>query len=517
MLRLISAGFAISFALAMTTPSPAVAQNTPITIHADRILDGRGGSSDNATITVFNGRIIGAGGLGRGGRGGRGRFGGVPDTSATYDLSGITLLPGLIDAHAHVAWVFNDSGRLHTGRDGESAAEVTQEMRDNALATLLGGVTTIQSPGDPLDQPLRDAIARGDVPGPRILTSLQPFSNPRLSPDSLRALVRQHKAQDADFIKIFASGSIRDGGQQTMSDAQLQALCGEARKVGLRTLVHAHSSPSVEAAINAGCTQIEHGLFATDADLKLMADKGIYFDPQCSLVFRNYLQNRSKYQGIGNYNDDGFAAMQKVLQPAVDLVKRALATPNLKVVFGTDAVAGSHGRNTDELLCRVRQAGQDPMQAIVSATSLAAQAIGMGETIGTIAPGYEADIIGVRGDPSVNITALQHVEFVMKGGKVYRNIAKATAPDTAAVLTHWLGMTGPDVPVSFDFARGGTVAVIAEPGEAASTAHYAFTPEGKLSITFADGTAKTYRVLIDGSLLTLDQDNGPRFIFRRAP
>lgn len=508
---------AASFTVVMT--ASAAAQRTPITIRADRLLDGRGGAVDNATIAIIDGRIVRVGGEGMRGRGRFGRFGrgARGGQSVTYDLSGLTVLPGLIDSHAHVAWVFNDSGRLHTRRDGESPQEVAEEMRENALATLLDGVTTIQSPGDPRDQPLRDAIARGDVPGPRILTSLQPFTNPRLSPDSLRALVRERKAQDADFIKIFASGSIRDGGQQTMSEAQLQALCGEAKAVGLRTLVHAHSSASVEAAVNAGCGQIEHGLFATDSDLKLMAARGVYFDPQCSLVFRNYLQNRSKYQGIGNYNDAGFAAMQKVLPLAVDLFKRAIATPNLKVVFGTDAVAGSHGRNVDDLLCRVRQAGQPPMDAIVSATSLAAQAMGMGDQIGTLAPGYDADLIATRGDPSVDITALQRVVFVMKGGKVFLNLTDAAAPDSTAVLTHWLGMTGPDVPVSFDFGTGGAMHVIAEPGDSAAPAHYAFTPDGQLTITFADSTEKEYGYRVDGPLLILDQVNGPRLIFRHAP
>jgi imidazolonepropionase-like amidohydrolase len=491
------------------------AQNTPVTIRADRIIDGRGGTSDDATITVFNGRIVGVGALGRGR--GRGRFGGGGDAAPTYDLSGLTILPGLIDSHAHVAWYFDAAGRLHTARDGDTPAMVATAMEDNALATLLGGVTTIQSPGDQRDQALRDAIDRGDVAGPRILTSLEPFENPRLTPDSMRTLVRQHKAQDADFIKIFASASIRDGGKQTMSDAQLQALCGEAKAARLRTLVHAHSSESVEAAVNAGCTQIEHGLFATDADLKLMADKGVYFDPQCSLVFRNYLQNRKKYEGIGNYNDEGFAAMQKVLQPAVELFKRALATPNLNIVFGTDAVAGSHGRNTDELLCRVRQAGQSPMAAIVSATSLAAKAMGLGESVGTLAPGYQADLIAVRGDPSVDITALQHVEFVMRDGKVYRNLVNAKPQDSTKVLAHWLGMSGPDVPVSYDFARSGTVAVVAEPGDSAVTAHFAFVPDGRLTITYDDSTVKTFRYLLDGRLLTLDQNSGPRYIFRRAP
>ena len=503
---------AIVLTLTAAMLRPATAQTTPVTIRADRMLDGRGGSSDDATITIFNGRIL------RVGSGGRGRFGrGLANAPVTYDLSGLTILPGLIDSHAHVAWFFDREGRLHTARDGESAADVDTAMQDNALATLLGGVTTIQSPGDPLDRALRDAIARGDVPGPRILTSLMPFENPRLSPDSMRVLVRRRKADDADFIKIFASASIRDGGKQTMSDAQLQALCGEAKAAGLRTLVHAHSSASVEAAVNAGCTQIEHGLFATDSDLELMADRGVYFDPQCSLVFRNYLQNRARYEGIGNYNEAGFAAMQKVLPDAVRLIKRALATPRLKMVFGTDAVAGAHGRNVDDLICRVRQAAEDPMRAIVEATSQAAAALGMGERIGTLAPGYEADLIATRGDPSVDITALHRVEFVMKGGKVYRNLTTAAPPDSQAVIAHWLGMTGPEVPVSYDFAPGGAMRVIAEPGEAPANAHYAFVPGGRVSITFADGTVKTYRYLIDGPLLTLDEENGPRLIFRRAP
>lgn len=513
-----AAAVPLAFTLLAAMPAPTAAQSTPITIRADRILDGRGGSSDNGTITILNGRILRAGDFGRGGRGARGRFGrGGADTPVTYDLTGLTVLPGLIDSHAHVAWYFDRDGRLHTARDGDTEADVTAAMQENALATLLGGVTTLQSPGDRRDKALRDAIARGDVPGPRILTSLQPFSNARLSPDSMRALIRQHKADDADFIKIFASASIRDGGKQTMSDEQLQALCGEARRAGLRTLVHAHSSASVEAAVNAGCTQIEHGLFATDADLKLMADRGVYFDPQCSLVFRNYLQNRARYQGIGNYNDEGFAAMQKVLPDAVTLIRRAIATPGLKVLFGTDAVAGSDGRNVDELICRVRQAGQDPMQAIVSATSLAAQALGMGESIGTLAPGYEADLIATRGDPSVDITALHRVEFVMKGGKVYRNLTAAAPADSQAVVAHWLGMTGPDVPVSYDFAPGGVAHVVEEPGQPPVDARYAFAPDGKVSLTFPDGTVKTFRYLIDGPLLTLDQDNGPRLIFRRAP
>src|SRR5262249_31789534 len=147
---------------------------------------------------------------------------------------------------------------------------------------------------------LRDWIATQGLPGPRILTSYDPITDRTLSPDSLRALVRQRKAQGADLIKLFASASIREGGQQTMSDAQLVAVCGEAKVLGLRTLVHAHSAAAVRAAALAGCTEVEHGIFVTQEVLALMAARGTYFDPQCALVFTNYLDNRARYLGIGN-------------------------------------------------------------------------------------------------------------------------------------------------------------------------------------------------------------------------
>jgi imidazolonepropionase-like amidohydrolase len=254
-----------------------------------------------------------------------------------------------------------------------------------------------------------------------VLTSLNALSNARLSPDSMRAIVRRRKAEGADVIKIFASGSIRDGGQQTMSDEQLQAICSEAKAQGLRTMVHAHSVSSIKASVNAGCDQIEHGVFADDETLKLMADKGVYFDPQICLVFRNYLDNRAKYEGIGNYNEAGFAAMEKAIPIATEMFKHAIKTPGLKVIFGTDAVAGAHGRNAEELVCRVQAGGQSPVDAVTSATSLGAAALRMGDKFGSIAPGLQADLIAVQGDATKDITLLRHVTFVMKGGKVYRN------------------------------------------------------------------------------------------------
>src|SRR6185503_11254266 len=141
---------------------------------------------------------------------------------------------------------------------------------------------------------------------------------------------------------------------------------------------------------------------------------GTFFDPQCALIFRNYLDNRAKYQGIGNYTDSGFAVMERMLQVAPQVIRTALATAGLKVVYGTDAVAGADGHNAEDLVCRVQKVGEAPMHAIMAATSLNAEALGLGGQIGAIAPALEADIIAVDGDPLRDITALRRVSFVMK-------------------------------------------------------------------------------------------------------
>jgi imidazolonepropionase-like amidohydrolase len=389
----------------------AIAQESVTVIRAARVLDGTGRTIPNATVVVRGNRIVSVGAIAA-----------IPAGARIYDLSRLTLLPGLIDAHDHLAWHFNPQGRYHGGRDdGETEFEGALAIAGNANVTLLNGITTSQSLGSPEDKPLRAAIANGQIPGPRLLTSLNPLTERSGNPDSLRQLVRQRKEQGADVIKLFASKSIREGGAQTMTDEQLVAACGEAKAVGLRTVVHAHSAESMRAAAMAGCSQIEHGVFATPEVLKLLAERKVYFDPQVCLVFRNYLDNRAKYQGIGNYNDSGFASMERALPLAAKMYKQAIATAGLHVVYGTDAVAGAHGRNAEELVCRVRDGGQKPMDAIISATSLNAQALGMADSLGTVAPGKLADLIAVQGDPSRDIEALRRVMFVMKDGRVYRN------------------------------------------------------------------------------------------------
>src|SRR5947207_608422 len=163
-----------------------------------------------------------------------------------------------------------------------------------------------------------------------------------------------------------------------------------------------------------------------------MAEHGTYFDPQAGLVIENYLANKDRFLGTSGYTEEGFAAMERALSLDHDIVRRAVKTPGLKVVFGTDAVAGAHGRNAEEFIDRVRDAEVDPMSAMISAQSLAAEAMRLGDRIGSIAPGFEADIIALAGDPLKDITAVRRIVFVMKGGVVYKNVAREAIPVTRA-------------------------------------------------------------------------------------
>ena len=393
-------GTALALAGAACTRAP---EPEPVTIRAGLLLDGRGGQQRDALITVVGGRISAVGPY---------RSGPV-----THDLSGYTVLPGLIDAHVHISGYVNRLGRVSQGQDGETEAQRTAGRAANALATLRAGFTTIASLGSPDDAGLRDSIEAGRIPGPRILTSLTPFSDTSFTPRQLRRMVRRHQTEGADVIKIFGARSIQTGGEPHFSPAQLAALCGEARRAGLRSIIHVQSDASIAAAAAAGCDQAEHGFFASAEGLALLGRSGTAFDPQCRLVFANYLDHRERLEGIQGFDSAGFAQMERILPTFPPLIRRALATPGLTLLYGSDATAGAHGNNADDLVCRVREAGQSPMEALVTATSRNAAALGLGDVIGTIAPGFEADLIALRGNPLTEIEAVKRVVFVMKGGR----------------------------------------------------------------------------------------------------
>jgi imidazolonepropionase-like amidohydrolase len=378
----------------------------PVVIVASTVLDGKGGVLRDVALVVEGSRIV--------------RIDSNV-SEATYDLRGFTVMPGWIDTHTHIATHFDrETDKVHSPQVNETPQQAMLYAMENAYKTLMAGFTTIQSPGAELDKDLRDWIAGGRIPGPRILTSLRAVTDQTGDPSQIRAFVRKAVADGADFVKIFATASIREGGGQTMSDEEIRAACDEARALGKRSMVHAQGPEGAKAAVLANCTSIEHGNRLTNEVLDLMVQRGTYFDSNNHLLLHNYLENKARYLGSGNFTEEGFAYMEKGLPLGNDTFKRALAK-KVKMIFGTDGGAGAHGRNAEELVYRVRDGGQPPMDAIVSATSLSAESLRMGDTIGSIARGMEADIIATDGNPLQDITAVRRVVFVMKGGKVYRH------------------------------------------------------------------------------------------------
>jgi len=386
------------------TPPVAPQPSTSITIRAARVFDGASGQLvRNGVVEVMNGTIVLVGA----------RAGAV-----THDLGDVTLMPGMIDVHTHIDWHFGPDGRYGNRADGPRE---TPEQRDAAIAanlkaTLMAGFTTVQNLGNRGDAALRSAVAAGTVVGPRIVSSLgqlQPGTN---TPDQLRGIVRTYKTNGADVIKTFASGSIRDGGKLNVTQEQLDAICQEAKAQGLRAVVHAHDPASIMAAVKAGCSQIEHGVFADDAAIAAMKAANIFFDPNIGLVLQNYIENKTKFLGTGSYTEEGFAFMETAIPTLPPIFRKALAA-GLRMPLGTDAVAGAHGQNAREAIARV-SAGQRPVEALIGATSLAAESLGMGASLGRLAPGYLADIIAVAGDPTTDIGALRSIRFVMAQGNV---------------------------------------------------------------------------------------------------
>ena len=380
-----------------------------IVLRPDRILDGRGGSFTGREVVVRGAMITAVADAGS------------TEGGSVYELSGATLLPGLIDTHVHLGWHFDrETGRLHSGTSIDGPQERVLYAAENGWNMLLSGVTTVQSVGGPEDVPVRDAIDHGSLPGPRVLTSIRPVTAGTGDPDDIRAHVDEVAVAGADVIKIFASESIRVGGGPTLSQEQLGAACGRATELGLRAVVHAHGPESARRAALAGCSQIEHGALLDRATLELLAERGLYYDPHIHLIFDNYFANAERYIGIGNYTEEGFAQMDAAVPVALETFREALTVDGLDIVFGTDAVAGAHGHNWKELVYRVEEGGQDPMAAIISATSLAAESLGMDNTLGTVEAGYAADLIAVAGDPTADIRSVEHVVFVMRAGRVYR-------------------------------------------------------------------------------------------------
>jgi imidazolonepropionase-like amidohydrolase len=370
---------------------------TTISIGAARILDGRGGIVEDAVIEISGSKITKI----------ERRSGPV-----TYDLGNATVLPGLIDVHVHA------SAGATSDRPAELQGAHTAELwQKNLRATLMAGFTTVQSVGDPRDLAARDALATGLVVGPRLLTSVDQIHPGNRSPDELRAEVRKLKSEGADLIKLYGSASGNVCMKSSVTLEQMAAVCGEAKVQGLRCVVHAHPPDAIMNAVKAGATEIEHGGCVDDEAIKAMADARVLFDPTMSvapiaLEHKDELIRRDpRYaQRVAQYED--------VIPKKKAAFQKALAA-GLRMPNGSD-IGLDHGENALEIIVRV-QAGQKPMDAIVGATSLAAESLGLGKSIGAIAVGYEADIVAVPGNPLEDISTMRNVTFVMKGGQIYKH------------------------------------------------------------------------------------------------
>ena len=387
-------------------PAPGPTHDAMLVLAADRVVDGRGGVLEDHGVVVREGRIAAVLPEAE-----------LPAEGERFDFPGGTILPGFIDTHVHLHWHFGEDGRYT--RDDPPEVNALHAL-ENGIRMLEAGFTTVQSLGSPVDGPVRDAVNRGVVPGPRIITSLGSLNARTGGPPEMAAEVHRLADAGADAIKIFASESSRDGGGPTLSPEQLDAACGTANERGLRTLVHAHGPVSATRAANAGCTTIEHGSLLDQATLDVLAEKGLFYDPNTYLIVANYLENKDRYLGIGNYTEEGFRLMSENSEGRMGIFGQALATEGLRVVFGTDAVAGAHGQNIREAVARVERGGQDPADLIVSMTSLAAESLGLGDEIGTVAEGYAADLVVVDGDPVRDVTALGNVRLVIKDGGLHR-------------------------------------------------------------------------------------------------
>jgi imidazolonepropionase-like amidohydrolase len=417
--------FRLLACLSLLAAAPAAAET--VVVHAGRLItDASKPASGPSTITVTDGRITAvAAGLTP-----------PPAGARLVDLSGKTVLPGLIDMHVHLS---GDPGGDFRDEAVDSDEWATLRGAKNARLTALAGFTTVRDLGSPplVGFALRRATAEGAIPGPRILAS-----GPAISvigghgdvsgfrPEVIRALgvdntctgaeqcaarVREFSRAGADIIKITATGGVLSqqarGLGQHFTDPEMKAIVDTAHGLGLKVAAHAHSARGIEAAARAGVDSIEHGTFADSRAIAAMKASGTTLVP--TLMAFTGIRERL---GKGIFTPVVEVKVRETLSE-VGKAARAARAAGVPVVFGTDAAVFEHGRNAEELALLVELAGMSPAEAIASATTGAARLLGMEREVGRIAPGYSADLIAVAGDPLRDVRALEHVDYVMVRGK----------------------------------------------------------------------------------------------------
>lgn len=346
----------------------------------------------------------------------------IPRGARVYDLGDVTLLPGLIDAHTHITYHFDKTGRFGITGDA-TAEEALKYAEENARTTLEAGFTTIRNlgAGGRVDVRLRDEINRGDVRGPRMIVSGEPLTGDVLSDvyedrearlRRVREFVRARVSEGVDVIKVFEG--VEADGSPTFSEAEIRAIVEEAARAGLRVAVHAHEAAAVKAAVRGGCASIEHGSFLDSEAIKLLATRHTALVPTLYLP-THYLEHRERFVAFDPLTWAFFEKLRGGNLSNAASAKKA----GVWIVCGSDAVAGLHGNNAREIIWLVK-AGLTPAEALRAATADAARLLGLEGKVGVIAPGAFADIVAVPGDPTRDINVVERISFVMKGGEVIK-------------------------------------------------------------------------------------------------
>jgi imidazolonepropionase-like amidohydrolase len=426
----------------------ALQQAGPVTaIRAGTVIDGTGAAPvKNAVVLVQGDRITAVGTNVQ-----------IPAGATVIDLTGATLLPGFIDAHVHlVGHIIGDGDWQHQDLV-ESASQRALLGAAHAQQTLEAGFTTVRNVGADAftDIALRNAIAAGWVPGPRIIAAGSSFGingghcdgSAGFAPDvsisrgtietgaadgveEVREAVRYNVKHGADVIKICATGGVLSPtdsvGVQQYTEEEMRAVVDAARMTERRVAAHAHGLVGIKAAVRSGVTSIEHGSILDDEAVRMMKERGTYLVP--TLMAGESVERLAR----ANRLPPAIAAKALAIAPRMrDSFRRAL-TGGVKIALGTDAGVFAHGTNGHEFTLMV-QFGMTTMQAIVAGTSSSATLLGLEQEIGTIAVGKRADLVAVQGDPLQNVQILERVDFVMKGGTVFKRGGQVLGRSAAGV------------------------------------------------------------------------------------